>query len=90
MDMGVKQMDKEWIEMVVGKLEIEIQKQRKWSEDFQRDFIEECLRIQGDFAIVKPEDIENVFNAYKEKALHDESIQYYVRIYLEHAYGIER
>jgi len=88
--MGVKQMDKEWIEMVVGKLEIEIQKQRAWSEDFQRDFIEECLRIQGDFSEVKPEDTNNVFNAYKEKALHDESIQYYVRIYLEHAYGIER
>jgi hypothetical protein len=74
--------------MSLEKLEKEIATQRAWNEDFQKEFIEECLKAQGKLQFVDAEDIEMVHGAYKNHALGDESIQYYVRIFLEFVYDV--
>lgn len=74
--------------MLMEKLEQEIAAQNSWDQKLQKEFIKDCLRAQGDFKRVKSKNVDAVFQAYTEKALGDESIQYYVRVYLEMVYQI--
>lgn len=66
----------------------EIEHQNTWSEKEQKNFIQMCLKSQGGIKRAKKTDVERVFQAFRQKDLHDESIQYYVRIYLEMVYQI--
>lgn len=70
------------------KLEQEIKVQNSWTWALQREFIEECLKAQGNFSTVIDGDIGKVHQAFTEKVLGDESIQYYTRVYLESIYEI--
>lgn len=81
--------EKEWIDMHMDELLREIALQNRWEESLQKDFIEACLKAQGNFKKVKQEDVEYIHKAFIKKSLNDESIQYYVRIYLEEAYDFD-
>lgn len=68
------------------KLEEEIANQNIWEENLQKSFIKDCLYAQGKFKRVSKVNVNTIHQAFKEKALGDESIQYYVRIFLEMVY----
>jgi hypothetical protein len=75
--------------MSLEKLEQEIACQNRWNWTLQMDFIKECLQAQASAFKTKTDDIELIHQAFLEKSLGDESIQYYVRIFIESVYERE-